>query len=86
MFESALEATSDQSGLHGQVKLSESALGKLVPHKNSELGHGFRLWCRLDCPHDQVESRRSWLAMLDLPNRSTYSWLVLSESIENVRW
>lgn len=85
MIESALKAAPSQSGLHGQGKLSENALEKLVLRKNSEWGHVFRLWCRLDCPHEQVENQRFWLAMLDLPNRSTYSWLELFESIKNVR-
>ena len=73
MFENALEAKPSQSRPHRQGKLSENALRKSVPRKNSEWGRVFRPWSRLDCPHDQVESQLFWLAMLDLPNRSTYS-------------
>lgn len=58
MIENALKAAPSQSELHGQGKLSENALGKLVPRKNFDWGHVFRLWCRRDCRHEQVESQR----------------------------
>lgn len=85
VFENALVAMRSQLALHGRGRLSENALGKPVPHKNSEWGHFFPLWCRLDYPHGQGENRWFSLAMLDLQNKSTYSWLELFESRENVR-
>lgn len=85
MFENALVATRSHLALHGRGRLSENALGKRVPHKNSEWVPVFPLWCILDCPHGQEESRWFSLAMLDWPNKSTYSWLELFESTGTVQ-
>ena len=85
MFESALVATRIQSGLPGQERLSENALGMLGLHKSFAKEQSFPLWCIPDFLHGQEGRCGTLLAMLDSPSMSTCSLLELFGSTETLQ-